>query len=108
MSAFLDMVTAGPKGLRGDGWRPQTGTKCLISGPNMDDEKGYVYGEYEVLWQDETFVVYRTPGCWPVIYKWEHCLAKPLPALNPTALAAARAFGAGLDDRSLEQPSEVL
>lgn len=28
--------------------------------------------------------------------------------LPPSAFAAARAFGAGLDDRSLEQPSEVL
>lgn len=33
---------------------------------------------------------------------------QPIAPLPPAALAAARAFGAGLDSQSLEQPSEVV
>lgn len=34
--------------------------------------------------------------------------SQPVAPLPPAALAAARAFGAGLDSQSLEQPSEVV
>lgn len=59
-------------------YRPPAGTRCLISGPNEDDESGYVFGETVVLWQDETFVLYGDKGFWPVLRKWEHIIAKPL------------------------------
>ena len=67
---------------KGDGhtWRPIAGQTCLISPPHADDENGYVYDEYEVLWLDETFICYRKPGCWPNVNKWEHIRAKPLSA----------------------------
>jgi hypothetical protein len=59
-------------------YRPGAGTTCLISPPNCDDDNGYVFGEYEILWSDDTFVVYRIPGCWPNVNKWDHVIAKPL------------------------------
>ncbi len=67
---------------KGDGqtYRPEAGTRCLFSGPHMDDENGYVYHEVEVLWRDDLFVVYRVDGCWPNVHKWEHVRAKPIPS----------------------------
>lgn len=59
-------------------YRPSAGTICLISPPNSDDDKGYVFQEYEILWKDKTFVLYRQKNCWPNLEKWEHILAKPL------------------------------
>lgn len=50
---------------------------CLISPPNSDDDKGYTFGEYEVLWTDATFIIYRKPGCWPNVGKWDHVICKP-------------------------------
>lgn len=65
---------------KGDGWtfRPEIGTTCLVSGPNCDDENGYVFSPMEILWKDDSFLVCRTPGCWPCVYKWEHIRCKPL------------------------------
>lgn len=65
---------------KGDGCahRPSAGTTCRISGPNCDNDEGYTYIEAEVLWADELFVVYRAPGCWPVVNKWEHIRSKPI------------------------------
>lgn len=65
---------------KGDGctFRPDAGTTCLVSGPNCDDYDGYTYGEMEILWKDDLFVVCRTVGCWPVVYKWEHIRCKPM------------------------------
>ena len=83
MGTFLDMLQAWPKGLRGDGWRPATGDECLISGPNCDDDYGYTWMRMRVVWQDEIFVLYRKNDCWPVLHKWEHVLAKPLPDVTP-------------------------
>ena len=79
MADFVQMLTY-RKGEPGNGYRPAAGTTCLISGPNCDDANGYTYREMEVLWRDDLFVVCRTPGCWPVVWKWEHILAKPLAA----------------------------
>ena len=59
-------------------YRPEVGEACLISGPNCDNEDGYVFGEMELLWKDETFVLYGSPGCWPNLTKWELIIAKPL------------------------------
>ena len=58
-------------------YRPDVGTTCLISGPNHDNETGYVFSEMEILWRDDTFVVCRIPGCWPVVWKWDHICCKP-------------------------------
>lgn len=65
---------------KGDGctYRPVSGEKCLISPPHADDENGYTYGEYEVLWTDAIFILYRKDGCWPAVNKWEHIRTKPL------------------------------
>lgn len=59
-------------------YRPKVGEICLISPPHCDDATGYVFHEYEILWKDSTFVVYRVPGCWPVVDKWDHIITKPL------------------------------
>ncbi len=59
---------------------PKVGETCLFSGPNCDDENGFVYVSVEVLFADETFIITRTPGCWPVVNKWEHVRCKPLEA----------------------------
>lgn len=59
-------------------YRPETGTVCLISPPNSDDGYGnYTFGEFEVLWTDELFILYRKPGCWPRVDKWVHVICKP-------------------------------
>ena len=57
---------------------PKAGETCLFSGPNCDDENGFVYLEVEVLWADETFIITRIPGCWPIVNKWEHIRCKPV------------------------------
>ena len=77
MSAFVEILSY-QKGNPGNGYRPAAGATCLVSGPNCDNYAGYVYAEVEILWRDDVFVVYRTPGCWPVVNKWDHILAKPL------------------------------
>ena len=59
-------------------YRPEAGVRCLLSGPNEDDDSGYVFGETTILWRDDTFVLYGTPGYWPVLHKWDHVIAKPL------------------------------
>lgn len=59
-------------------YRPEAGTRCLISGPNCDDENGYMFGEFEVIWGDDTFVLYGNDGFWPNLHKWDHVIAKPL------------------------------
>lgn len=69
-------------------FRPVPGTTCLVSGPNCDDDNGYTYGPVEILWADDLFVVYRVPGCWPVVNKWEHIRSKPLPATTQPEDAA--------------------
>lgn len=79
MSLLIQMMTH-LKGNPGNGYRPEAGTSCLMSGPNCDNYDGYTYLEVEILWRDETFVVYRVGGCWPVVNKWDHVLAKPLEA----------------------------
>lgn len=60
-------------------YRPEAGDVCLISGPHCDDDNGYVFTTVKILWKDDTFIVYRKDNCWPVVHKWEHIIAKPLP-----------------------------
>lgn len=52
---------------------PEVGEKVLISGPNSKD-----YIETEVLWFDETFILYGKKGFWPCLNKREHVAIKPL------------------------------
>lgn len=58
---------------------PKIGERCLISGPNCDGENGYVFEEFDVLWGNDVFVLYGSPGYWPVVSKWDYIIAKPLP-----------------------------
>ena len=74
MSLLIDMITY-RKGNENT-FFPKAGQKCLFSGPNCDDENGYVFIEVEVLWSDDTFVITRIPGCWPIVNKWEHIICK--------------------------------
>ena len=60
-------------------YRPKAGTRCLFSGPNMDDDNGYVFMEVEIMWEDGEFVVTQKDGCWPSVHKWDLVIAKPLP-----------------------------
>ncbi len=53
-----------------------TGELVLISGPNCDNEQGYVYGEYTILWQDENFILYGSEGNWPNLNKKDHVSIK--------------------------------
>lgn len=89
MGTFLDMLSIPPKGLRGDGYRPETGQECLISGPHCDNADGYTWLRMRVVWQDEIFVLCKVDGCWPVLNKWEHVLAKPLPPEDPATDGAS-------------------
>ena len=68
-------------------YRPTVGTVCLISGPNCDDDRGYTYGEYTILWRDATFVLYGKPGCHPNLEKWNHVHCKPVEPLEPVLFA---------------------
>ena len=80
MSAFANIFTVPPKGLRASHqhYRPANGELCLYSGPNMDDDDGYVFMEIFVRWSDDVFVLTQKDGCWPNINKWDHCIFKPL------------------------------
>lgn len=81
MNEFIAMLSH-MKGNPGNGFRPEAGTVCLVSGPNCDNADGYTYLEMEILWRDDVFVVFRKPGCWPVVNKWDHVLCKPLSELT--------------------------
>ena len=59
-------------------YRPAAGTVCEVSGPNCDDDSGYVFGKYEILWGNEIFVLYGAPNCWPNLHKWEHVICRPI------------------------------
>lgn len=59
-------------------YRPKAGEKCWISPPLCDNASGYVFEEFEVLWTDETYIIYRKRGCWPNVNQWRHLICKPL------------------------------
>lgn len=59
-------------------YRPAAGTRCLISGPCCDNDEGYVYNEFEILWANDVFVLYGKKDCWPNLWKWEHISVKPI------------------------------
>lgn len=71
----MTMLAAPVKGLRRlPPYRPVVGTHCEVSGPNCDNDDGYTWSEVDILWSDETFVLYGRQGFWPTLHKWEHCL----------------------------------
>ena len=82
MSLLTDMINF----KKGDGntYFPTAGETCLFSGPNCDDENGFVYILVEVLWTDETFIITRIPGCWPGVNKWEHIRCRAVAAGEET------------------------
>jgi len=61
-------------------YRPDVGETCLISPPHSDDENGYVFQEYKILWKSEVFVLYGVANCYPNLDKWDHVICKPLEA----------------------------
>jgi hypothetical protein len=49
--------------MKGQGsYKPKTNERVLISPPNSDNLEGYVYSEYDVLWIDDTFILYGNKG----------------------------------------------
>lgn len=65
--------------MKGQGsYKPKVNERVLISPPNADNTEGYVYGEYEVLWTDNTFILFGNRGHWPNLHKIEHCHIKKL------------------------------
>lgn len=65
-------------------FRPKSG-RALVSGPHMDNMEGYVFLEYDILWANDTFVLYGNEGFWPNLARWEHVIAKPMPAPQPAS-----------------------
>lgn len=67
---------------KGDGneYFPEAGETCLVSPPNCDDDRGYVYQEAKCLWRDNVFCLFQVQDCWPNIYKWDHIHCKVLPS----------------------------
>ena len=59
-------------------YRPEVGEEVWISPPGSDDENGYVFQLYEILWFDATFVLYRKNDSWPNLDKWIHIAIEPL------------------------------
>lgn len=79
MGTFIDILTAPPKGLRiQPKYYPEVGERCLVSGPNCDNDRGYSWIEVSILWKNDIFVLYGVDNMWPVLNKWEHVLFKPL------------------------------
>lgn len=52
-----------------DNYIPKIGERCSISGSNCDDENGYYYSIFEVLWMNEDFILYGNKDCWPNLDK---------------------------------------
>ena len=59
-------------------YKPEVNERVLVSPPNCDNESGYVYSEVDVLWMDDTFILYGNKGYWPNLNKLEHCHIKQL------------------------------
>ncbi|MES2864054.1 MAG: hypothetical protein V4666_08045 [Bacteroidota bacterium] len=68
------------KGINND--EVKTGDIASISGPNCDNGQGYVYSDYTVLWQNDTFILYGIEHCWPNLNKKEHVSIKKIKAIN--------------------------
>ena len=60
-------------------YRPGAGEKVFLSPPNCDNENGYVYIEFEVLWINDKFILYGNDGQWPNLSRLEHVHIKKKP-----------------------------
>jgi hypothetical protein len=67
-------------------FRPEAGTRCLVSGPNCDNDDGYIFTEFDILWRNDTFVLYGNTNCYPNLNRWEQVIAKPLPSADAKML----------------------
>jgi hypothetical protein len=79
MGKFLDMINSRGKGANSE-YRPDAEVVCMVSGPNCDDDNGFVFTEMTILWRNDVFVLYGTDGCWPNLNRWEHVICRPLKA----------------------------
>jgi hypothetical protein len=70
-----------------------TNELVLISGPNCDNEQGYVYGEYTILWQNDIFILYGAENCWPNLNKKEHVKIKRLINRDTFEVVYTKIFG---------------
>lgn len=61
---------------------PTIGERVLISGPNCDNENGYVFSEFSVLWINDKFILYGNDNMWPNLQKLEHVKIKQLMSLS--------------------------
>ena len=64
------------KGL--DNYKCKTGERVLISPPNSDNENGYCFQEYQVLWQNDIFILYGNDGRYPNLHRKEHVKIKQI------------------------------
>jgi hypothetical protein len=78
MGAFVDMISSKGKGANST-FRPEAGTVCLVSGPNCDDENGFVFSEMTILWRNDIFVLYGNEGFYPNLNRWDHVICKKKP-----------------------------
>ena len=53
-------------------YTPSVGERVFISGPNHDNDEGYIYGLVEVYWMNDTFILYGNEGYHPNLHKIEH------------------------------------
>lgn len=53
-------------------YKPKVGERVLLSPPHSDNDEGYVYQEYDILWMDDTFILYGNKGKYPNLDKIEH------------------------------------
>lgn len=59
-------------------YTPAIGERVLISPPNADNDNGYLYTEFDVLWVNEVFILFGNKDCWPNLEKLEHVHIKSL------------------------------
>lgn len=59
-------------------YKPKVGERVLISPPNCDNDEGYVYDEYDVLWMNDVFILYGNENFYPNLNKLRHVAIKKL------------------------------
>lgn len=85
MDTLTKIMTAKPKGLRDvypPNFSPQLDELILYSGPNMDDDNGYVWCETYFRWENDNFILTQNKGCWPALNRREHCILRPIGAVD--------------------------
>ena len=59
-------------------YSPKIGEYCSISAEHCDDINGYVFSNYKILWQDDTFILYGNDNCYPNLSRREHIIIKEI------------------------------